>query len=118
MNFGSSINVSLGNSSGGTYVYGNEYSFSNNVANNIPLGTPNNYSLKFIFYAGNSSANSFISPTLENYILAESILIGPSITLNAPPNASVFKEGIYNITLNASVLDNAAMPAYIYGVKL
>ncbi len=117
MNFGSSINVSLGNSSGGTYVYGNEYSFSNNVANNIPLGTPNNYSLKFIFYAGNSSANSFISPTLENYILAESILIGPSITLNAPPNASVFKEGIYNITLNASVLDNAATSAYIYGVN-
>ena len=68
MNFGSIINVTVGILSGGSYSYGSEYAFTNNFVSGIPITTPNNISLKFIFYSGNSSVNSFYSPTLEKNI--------------------------------------------------
>jgi hypothetical protein len=71
-NVNSFINVSLGNLSGSTYDFGSEFAFTNNFVSDIPLGTPNNFSLKFTFYAGNSTDNAFISPTLENNILIDS----------------------------------------------
>ncbi len=71
-NFDSMINVTVGNVSGTGYDFGSEFSFTNNFASDIPIGTPNNISIKFIFYAGNSSTNTFKSPTLQNDVLLDS----------------------------------------------
>ena len=57
--FSSIINVSVGNQSGNDYTYGTEANFSNDQTFNLSLNTPNNISLKFIFYAGNTSINQF-----------------------------------------------------------
>lgn len=57
---GSSLNVSIGNSSGGTYVYGEEYDISSGTVNNLSVGTPINYSIKIIAYAG---MDNFITPS-------------------------------------------------------
>lgn len=67
-NFTSLINLSVGNQSGIGYVYGAEYSPSGigYIRNftNIPIGTPNNISLNFTFYAGNTTLTPFITPNL------------------------------------------------------
>ncbi len=71
-NFDSILNVSIGDKSGDDYSYADELGFTNNRVTDATVGTSDNFSLKFIFYAGNKSSNSFISPTLENDIQIDS----------------------------------------------
>lgn len=125
--YSSSINVSVGSVSGSDYTYGTEAAFINNQANNLSISSPNNISLKFIFYAGNYTSNSFISPTLENNITLLSFASrAPYATLNAPANASAFLIGnssstfigFSNVTLNVTVIDpdGDTMDVEIYGI--
>ena len=97
--FSSMINVSIGNSSGSDYVYYPEVNFSNNFVSNVSIGNPNNMSLKFIFYAGNISTNSFITPTLENNINVTSYTFSSDTT---PPNINLTYP--LNITYNTDVV--------------
>jgi len=79
-NFDSMINVSFGNQSGDDYVYYPELAFTNNRVLNADIGTSDNFSIKFIFYAGNKSANAFITPSLENDLLIDSFTFtGPTL---------------------------------------
>ena len=97
--FSSVINVSIGNSSGNDYVYYPEAAFTNNKITDTAIGTPNNISLKFIFYAGNGSYNSFYSPTLENNISITSWdSTAPTITITTPLNNT--NHSIARIDLN------------------
>lgn len=71
--FDSQINVSVGDVSGDSYSYGTEASFTDGAVKELVISTPNNISLKFIFYAGNeTNINDFYSPTLENNIIIDS----------------------------------------------
>ncbi len=109
--FGSSINISIGNLSGSSYDFGDEFAFTNNFASDIPVGTPQNFSLKFIFYTGNESSNSFFSPTLENNIVIESFgeedgedTTAPTVTLVAPANDTTITDN--TTSFNATATDN------------
>lgn len=113
--FGSSINVTLGNLTGSSYDFGDEFAFTNNFVSDIPVGTPQNFSLKFIFYAGNTSDNSFYSPTLENNILIESFgeagapppsedTEAPVVNLIAPTNGTTTTNEI--VSFNVTATDN------------
>ncbi len=56
----SSINVSIGDGSGGTYAYGNEIA---TPYEDITIDNPGNFSIKFIFH---SSTNNFLTPVMNN----------------------------------------------------
>ncbi|MHA1170286.1 MAG: LamG-like jellyroll fold domain-containing protein, partial [Candidatus Hodarchaeales archaeon] len=121
--FDSILNISLGNLSGSTYDFGSEFSFTNNLASNIPLGTADNFSIKAIFFAGNSSLNPFKTPIILNNILIDSwntavAATGLSFDIT-PANESIFEIGNNDIELNVTPLDNeaASITVSIYGVN-
>lgn len=96
---GSMINVSVGDNTSNSYSYGSEYAFTNNFISSIPVTTPNNISLKFIFYAGNTS-QKFYTPTLENTIQVNSYTIAagdtttPVVNLINPTNGTVVTSSV------------------------
>ncbi len=114
--FGSMINVSIGTQSGSSYSYGTEYGLSSNVVNSLAIGTPTNFSIKFILYA---SPNNFISPIMNesfgmksyytdncaytsgnwNIDRANNCVISSNVSGNTGANMTV--SGTGNFTINA-----------------
>lgn len=107
--FDSVINISIGDQSGDDYSYGTEVNFTNNEANDITISTPNNISLKFIFYAGNRSLNtdfnSYISPNLVNDIVIDSFTAAD----NTPVIVNALANGTNNFTFGEFIKINATV---------
>jgi len=59
---GTRINISVGRLSGNSYIYNNEYDFSTGDISGLLIETPQNFSIKFIFYSG---ANQYLTPILN-----------------------------------------------------
>ncbi|MBI5803880.1 hypothetical protein HY450_01410, partial [Candidatus Pacearchaeota archaeon] len=106
--FGSKINVSVGDSSAAAYSYGSEYAFTNNFVSNINVSTPNNISLRFVFYSGDTLANSFYSPVLQNNVTIDSYTntasgdsVSPLVKIISPANTTYASLPIvFNISAN------------------
>lgn len=95
--------IQIGNLSGGSYSYGSTYSpDANGFFKNVPIGTPNNLSVKVIF----QSAARFMSPQLQGLTLTSLFNSDPNppqVTINFPRNTTYTQNDlpfIFNVTLN------------------
>jgi hypothetical protein len=106
--FSSMINVTIGDVSGTGYSYGSEYAFTNGNATSIPITTPNNISVKILYYAGNdSNYYPFLTPNLMEDIVLYSWESAP------PADTCTYTSGNWAVDCddNCSITSNVTLDA-------
>lgn len=102
---GTNITVQIGNSSGGFYVYSNNYDITDGLGKNLSIATPQNFSIKFLL---KSDPSYHYSPSFNKYInytsWQEGAIYGPCayVSGNYTVNCSQCQE----ITDNADIAGN------------